>query len=148
MPDPSHHYGWRDFSERSSFGNLREWGYCAIAYTPTFEVGLDGVERMREFGIDIEKITEEDLRHWKSSIYGRKLQKDIRSTFYHMEEERIKGLARKYKIDYIVMNKKYQKAELSAFNLAYENEDFIVYSVFEGVGGQMKADAMNRKYAL
>ncbi len=129
MPDPSHSYGWRDFSERSSFGNLREWGYCAISYNPDYKIYQDGIERMNEFGIDIEKITEEDLKDSKAFIYGDKLRKDIRLKFYNMKARQFKALSRKYKINYVVMKKKYHQNEFDAFKVAYENKYYIMYKI-------------------
>lgn len=129
MPDPAHYYGWRDFSERSSFGNLREWGYCAIAYNPNLKVYQEGLKRMREFGIDIDKITEEDLRNSETFIYGQKLTNDFRITLYNMKAGRLRTLSNKYQINYIVVDKRYQKYRFDAFKVAYENEHYIVYRV-------------------
>lgn len=129
MPDPSHSYGWRDFSERSSFGNLREWGYCAIGYNPDAKVYREGIKRMREFGIDVEKIREEDIINSSTFIYGSKLVNDIRTEFYNMKEEQIQYLSNKYSIDYIVMNKQYHKNSFCSFNVAYENQHYIIYKL-------------------
>jgi hypothetical protein len=133
MPDPSHSYGWRDFSERSSFGNLREWGYCAIGYNPDAKVYREGIKRMREFGIDVEKVTDEDLRTLKSGIYGQKLNRDIQKSYYTRSADRFEFLNNKYKIDYMVMNRKYHKPAqqadlLKKFRIVYLNEHFIVYT--------------------
>ena len=134
MPDPSRSYGWRDFSERSSFGNLREWGYCAIAYNPDANVYREGIERMRNFEIDAEKVSNRDLRESKTSIYGQKLNKDIRATFYNMRAEQLKEISNKYKIDYVIMNRKYHKPAqqadlLKKFRVVYMNDHFIVFTL-------------------
>lgn len=132
MPDPSHHYGWRDFSERSSFGNFREWGYAAIAYNPDMKVYQEGLRRMREFGVDIEKITDEDLRDAKHLIYSQKLN-DIRYSYYNMSPNRLQRLCEKYGIDYFVMYKGFlsasqEKVLTERFKIAYMNDQFVVYS--------------------
>jgi len=129
MPDPSHGYGWRDFSERSSFGNLREWGYCAIAYNPNCTVYREGLERMQEFGIDVEKISEQDLKNSKTLIYGQKLAKDIRTAYYSMNVEQLKKISNKYKIDYVIMNKRYHKNKFEALKVDYENEHYVLYKL-------------------
>jgi hypothetical protein len=129
MPDPTHHYGWRDFSERSSFGNLREWGYCAIAYNPTYKVYREGIRRMREFGIDIDIINEKDVRNPESYIYGQKLTRYLGITYYDMKAERLRALSEKYKIDYLIMEKRRQKYQFKQFTVVYENEHYIVYRV-------------------
>ena len=118
MPDPTHNYGWRDFSERSSFGNLREWGYASFAYNSDYEIYLEGKKRLAEFGFDI---MEENLSVLKKSYVN------FRQTFYGMKAEQLSALSSKYKIDYVIMNKEYLKNKIDAFNVAYENECYIVY---------------------
>jgi len=45
MYDPStSSFGWRDFSERKRFGNIREWGYSVFVYTSDFKIYQDGIE--------------------------------------------------------------------------------------------------------
>lgn len=129
MPDPSHSYGWRDFSERSSFGNLREWGYCAIAYNPDYDVYQQGVGRMKEFGIDIERITDKDLKDSTTFIYGQRLNRKLRRVFYCMKSVELEAFTRKYEIDYVVMNKKYHKSKFNNVKTAYENKHYIVYKL-------------------
>ena len=48
-------------------------------------------------------------------------------TFYTMNEEQLSKLSRNYKIDYVVMNKKYHKNKFDAFTVIYENKYYIVY---------------------
>lgn len=55
---------------------------------------------MKEFGIDF---TEEDLK-----LITRPYS-NLRRTFYTMKAEQLRGLSRKYKIDYVIMDKEYQK---------------------------------------
>jgi hypothetical protein len=125
MPDPSHSYGWRDFSERSSYGNLREWGYCAIAYSSEAKVYREGIKRIREFGIEIDDITTKDLINHNDFIYGIKLNNIVRNNFYSMSSVRIKELSDKYNIDYVIMDKRYGKKPF--LKSVYENEYFHIY---------------------
>ena len=127
MPDPSHHYGWRDFSERSSFGNLREWGYTNITYNPDYSTYQEGLKRMKEFGIDMEIISEEILKNSKAFIYGQKLAEDIRMFFYSMNSKNLRAISSKHKIDYFIMKKKNQKVFFDDFEVVYENKFYIVY---------------------
>jgi hypothetical protein len=129
MPDPAHYYGWRDFSERSSFGNLREWGYSIIAYTSDRLAYEEGLKRMREFDIDIDMITEDDLKNRKLFIYGKDLSKKVREVFYRMKSADFMSLSRKYGLDYIVMNKKYHEGKFDDLKIAYENKHYIVYEM-------------------
>ena len=125
MPDPSHSYGWRDFSERSSFGNLREWGYCSIAYNPDAKVYREGKKRIKEFGVEIDNVTTKDLKNDKNFIYGIKINNIVRKNFYNMSSVKIKKLSDKYNIDYVIMDKRY--GEKPSLKSVYENEYFHVY---------------------
>ena len=125
MPDPSHSYGWRDFSERSSFGNLREWGYGAISYNPDAKVYREGIKRIREFGIEIDDVTTKDLINDNNFIYGIKLNNIARNNFYSMSSVRIKELSDKYNIDYVIMDKRY--GEKPFLKSVYENKHFYIY---------------------
>jgi len=131
ISDPSQGYGWRDFSERSSFGSLREWGFTAVAYNPDFKVYQEGLNRMRAIGIDINEITEDDIENRETGIYGQKLAKQIQEVFYSMDAGQLKTLIAKYDIDYIVLQKKYYENKLTSFSLAYENDDYVVYKTTE-----------------
>jgi hypothetical protein len=82
---------------------------------------------MREFGIDIEKVTDRDLQESKTMIYGQKLARDIRRIFYDMRAERLTNLSNKHSIDYVIMNKKYHKNKFVVFKVAYENDHYILY---------------------
>lgn len=133
MPDPSHYYGWRDFSDRSSFGNLREWGYCAIAYNPDFKTYREGIKRMREFGISVEGVKDEDFKKMGTFIYGQKLNKELRKVFYSMNADELRALAKKYEIDYVVMKKKYITQPIN-LPITYKNEHYIVFCIKNSSG--------------
>jgi hypothetical protein len=133
MTDPTHYYGWRDFSERSSFGNLHEWGYTGIAYHVDKGIYEEGMNRMREFGIDIDKISDEDLKNSKYRVYLQQLSKKLRKDFYDMTPADLMYLARKYKIDFVVMNRKYHRTIFHNLRIAYENDNFIVYRLLNRI---------------
>ena len=128
MPDPSHYYGWRDFSERSSFGNLREWGYSAIAYNPNVKTYNAGIQRMKDFGINIKEVTGDDFNKMNTFNYGQKLSIDLRKIFYNMNYIKLMELSKKYGINYIIRQKKYL-TNPSRLKVAYENDNFILYYV-------------------
>jgi hypothetical protein len=122
MPEPHHYYGWRDFSIRSSFGNVREWGLLSILYISDHEIYLEGLERLKEFGIDM---SEENL----AALYKAKSRAEVRRRFYDMTMKDFENLSRRYGIDYVVMNKKYQKEKIDGLEIAYENGVYIVYEL-------------------
>jgi len=128
MPDPAHAYAWRDFSERSSFGNLREWGFSSFAYNSNYTIYQEGLGRIKEFGIDIEKITESDLKTNKLLLRGEKINTDIREAYYNMEIDKLHSLCKKYHIDYIILDKRFVRKtyDKAKFMLVYENYYYII----------------------
>jgi len=133
MPDPSGSYGWRGFSDRSSFGTIREWGYGAIAYNPDFKTYREGIKRMREFGISVEGVKDEDFKKMGTFIYGQKLNKELRKVFYSMNADELRALAKKYEIDYFVMRKKYITQPIN-LPIVYKNEHYIIYCIKNSSG--------------
>ena len=131
MPDPSHYYGWRDFSERSSFGNLREWGYTSIAYNPDKKMFEEGLKRMKELGVDISKITMADIKEFTSVPYFYKFD-NVRKNYNNMSDSQLQTLSEKYGIDYFIINKNLRKASpqklFGKFRIAYSNDSFFVFT--------------------
>jgi hypothetical protein len=135
MPDPSHTYGWRDFSERSSFGNIREWTYTIIGYNSDYEILKKGLQRLKEFGIEVDKISEEDLKKDKSLLRGTKLTEEIRQAYYTMSDLRLKELCAKYQIDYVVFDKQFMKKERdrALFSPAFENKHYLILKPLQDI---------------
>jgi TPR repeat protein len=132
MPDPSILYGWRDFANRSSFGNIREWGFVAIAYTPDNAKYLEGKNRLKIFGIDIDGITEEQIRNSKTRVLGDQLVLQAKARFYSSTPSDLQALCDAYGIDYFIMEKKSLPAQrfkqmTDSFQTAFQNDSFIVF---------------------
>jgi hypothetical protein len=127
LPDPSHNYGWRDFSERSSFGNLREWGYTNIAYNPDYGLYQEGLSRMRQFGIDIDKLTYKDIKNSVKFSYGSKLVREIQKNYYALSAQQLKNITIRNEINYAIMKKKYQIKKYDLLEIAFENDHYVVY---------------------
>ena len=125
MIDPSMSYGWRAYSQRASFGVLREWTQFAWLYSSDYELYKEGMKRFNEFGIDIQSERyqiQPRLKHFKN------LRKDIREKYYLFEEPWFKYMSKKYGINYLVMNKEFIKHHLS-FKVIYENKHFLLYEI-------------------
>jgi hypothetical protein len=124
MVDPTIYYGWRDFSQRSSYGNLREWLHTGWLYDSQKLTYQEGMKRFGEFGINWA-----DYLNRRPSIQGfDDLSEDIKSAFYSKDEEWFKRLGGVYKINYIVFIKEHLKYELK-LRKVYENGSFIIYSL-------------------
>ena len=124
MVDPSINYGWRDYSQRSSFGSLREWLHTSWLYNSKLEFYLEGMKRFNEFKISLDGYL--GVPHPLSS--GKKLGKDVKRQYYSFNDDWRLDIAKRYGIDYFVMKKNEMKTS-SQMLTAYENEHFIVLSV-------------------
>jgi hypothetical protein len=118
------YFGWRDFSQRSSYGNLREWLHTGWLYDSQKLRYQEGMKRFGEFGLNWA-----DYLNRRPSIQGiDDLSEDIKSVFYIKDEEWFKSLGEVYKINYIVFIKEHLKHEFKP-QKAYENESFVIYSL-------------------
>lgn len=122
MVDPTIYYGWRDFSQRSSFGNLREWLHTGWLYDSRFDVYQEGIKRFGEFGIDIER-----YKYMTPAISGFDLLSgDIKKSFYLKSTDWFDALSRRYEINYLLMQKKFIQKEI-AHESVFENNSFVIY---------------------
>lgn len=122
MIDPTIYYGWRDFSQRSSFGNLREWLHTSWLYDSQAAVYEEGRKRFDEFGIDIEP-----YKQIRPSIEGsHRLSDDVRQTFYLKDSDWFGDISRRYGISYLVIQRQYLKANL-IHEEVFKNDSFVVY---------------------
>jgi hypothetical protein len=139
MPDPTHYYGFRDFSERSDFGNHREWGYHSIAYNPAQKVFNEGLKRMKALGLDISKISMDNIKNSESFPYSPEFHKNVQSYYYNMNADELDGIFKKFGIDYFIFNRNLRQKSLSKlfkkFKIVYSNDDFFVF-----IKGEQKAD--------
>lgn len=124
MVDPSIHYGWRDFSSRSSFGNLREWLHTSWLYDSREESYREGRKRFDELGIELAPYLK-----YKPPIEGyNQLNIDVRKRFYDMRPEWFNAMAVRYGVDYVVMAKS-GIHQTYPFTAAFENKNFVVYKL-------------------
>jgi hypothetical protein len=120
MVDPTIYYGWADYSQRSSFGNLRGWIYN-WTLSMNFEIYQEGMRRLNEFSINLN-----DYLHEKPSLKGfHKLSEKVKEKYYSLDDNWRLDMARRYGIDYFVMDKN-EMIEPSMLRTAYENEYFLV----------------------
>jgi hypothetical protein len=122
--DPTIYYGWRDFSERSSFGSIREWLHVSWLYDSNSKVFNEGLRRFQIFDINYS-----NYLHYPIAVQGfDKLNIDARDKLYSMSTSWFQSISQKYNLQYIVLQKKYQLNQLQLI-IHYENEHFIVYKV-------------------
>lgn len=125
MTDPTIYYGWREYSRRSSFGNLREWTYN-WANSNDYETYREGMKRFGELGLELEPY----LRY-NPAVRGFSALSDEVSKRYHLADDGWRNrLVERYGIDYFVMDKNKMIAPPAepggSFQRVYENRDFLV----------------------
>jgi hypothetical protein len=119
--DPVIIYGWRDFSERSSFGNYREWLHTSWLYDSSYSWYLKGMERFGEFNIDLSEYVDQD----PPINNPPELFESIREKFYSYDDNWRLYMSKKYDINYFVMRKSMIKSP-STLPIVFENEDFVI----------------------
>jgi hypothetical protein len=123
MPDPTIYYGWRDYSRRSSFGNLREWLFTSWLYDSDMARYTEGLRRFSEFGID-----PRPMLAARPPLTGfARLNKAVKERYYRASDEWRLGLARRYDVDYFVFVRR-DVIQPSRLPIAYENEHFVVHA--------------------
>lgn len=126
MVDPTICYGWRDFSQRSSFGNIREWLHTSWLYDSQLGRYQEGLRRFGEFGIDIEP-----YKQIRPSIEGyHRLSDDLRRAFYLKDRVWFEDVSRRYGISYVVVQRKFVNREVF-LDSVFENSGFVVYRLGE-----------------
>lgn len=121
MPPPDVSYGWRDFSERPSFGGAREWLLTSWAYDSSLEKFTEGVKRAQDLGISLEKYKGGSVR-----FEGQDLIKEARTLYSSHRLSWFCMMADKYKIQYFVLPS--QKVFKKEITWAYENKSYKVLS--------------------
>jgi len=129
-PDPSIHFGWRDFSQRSSFGNVREWGYTSIAYLADYKAFVEGRKRLSSFGVNLDLISGREVME-KGSMLNNEIIGKVERVFYTMPDNDVQKLVRTYGIDYFVLNKKKYAAfggvGFDSLKAEFENDSVVIY---------------------
>ena len=125
MVDPTISYGWRDFSERSSFGNLREWLHTSWLYDSRTDRYRAGLQRFAEFGIGLDPYLELSVSHLQGY---RKLNADVGKRFYDLDEEWFLSMWQRYSVSHVVMRKDGLVRNYS-FHKAFENQHFVIFDL-------------------
>jgi hypothetical protein len=100
MVDPTISYGWRDFSERSSFGSYREWLMVSWLYDSSLKTYSSGMERFSEF--DNIGDYADDLKNGEGRIVEM-----VRTEYYDLASGLHHRLSTKYGINYFVFDNRF-----------------------------------------
>ena len=117
--DPTIAYGWRDFSQRSSFGCAREWLHTSWGYNSDFGIYTDAIDRCKKCGVDPLKYIKEEKSFMQ--IY------EVIGDFFYYNPEGRKKIAEFYGVTYFVYNK--TKDPSFPGKVVYENEQYIISAI-------------------
>jgi hypothetical protein len=127
MTDPAHAYGWKDYSRRASYGNLRDWTHTVIVYRSDDAKFAEGIRRARLLGVDPERYLARAVASSNISQKGAeyaKMYQDIRSAYYELSGAELLNFARDEGIDYFVFELKY--VNLLQVRPVYQNAHFAI----------------------
>jgi hypothetical protein len=120
MPDPGHSYGWREGSQRPSFGAVREWLQNSFMYNSRKVIFDEGLKRFAEFGLPLD-----EYLHMDPNLARGEIVRDVRSRYYNAPKEWFAGIHERYGVEYFVFERARLKGA-SPLPVAYENESYIV----------------------
>jgi len=123
MPDPGHAYGWREFSERPSFGSVREWLYAGWIYNSQRRAFDEGLARVAVLGHPIEQILEQE-RH-QTDYAKSTLPIDLQNFYYAQTADWFKRVGQQYGIDYFVFDQS-RAQDVPGLNVIYGNNYYTV----------------------
>ena len=120
MPDPTHYYGWRAYSHRPSFGNVREWLMSGWFYASDADALREGKMRFSEFDIPLEPFV-----NWENPLDGYfALHYKTQEKYYSQPRQWFEHIAAKYGVRYFVFHK--DRAGTIPVPVVFENEHFTI----------------------
>jgi hypothetical protein len=126
MTDPAIAYGWRDFSQRSSFGTLQEWYKTGWLYSGDEAALHEGAQRAARLGVE-ELVPERAEKRPRSEFIKAAKQRALEN-FYQSDGEVTAAIARDYDVQYIVIKNSNasQYGAIPPWPRAFENDRFTV----------------------
>lgn len=127
MVDPCTTYGWRDYSNRSSFGSLQEWYKTGWLYSGDRQALHQGIRRGGRLGINIDVLLPAHKRYKPIQVYNA-FCTIARTSFYNQDGKILAGIAQDYHIQYVVMDKTWSKryGGMPDWAVAFENRYYRV----------------------
>jgi len=118
---PSYNPGWREYSQRPSFGTMYEWTVLPALYVSDADILGEGLRRLGEFGIDLDEYINMETNQNRFRL----LQAKAHALFYQFDDSWRLRLARKYGIDYFVLQRD-MIAKPSHLPVVFENDHIVI----------------------
>ena len=119
MTDPCILYGWRDFSNRSSWGTYQEFLKTSWLYASHYPNFQEGLRRAKVLGIDAEKMLKETPNKLLQNASN--ACSIARKTYYSADITWLKQVSMDYGVDYFIFLKQHTLIDL-LYSPVYENE--------------------------
>lgn len=120
LVDPLISYGWRDYSQRSSYGSLREWLHTSWLYDSNPDNYREGVRRFSELGLDARPYLELRPTNTKMAAFYSAVQE----RFYSLDDNWRLSISRRYGVDFFVMDR--SRFRETSMAKVYENRSFVI----------------------
>ncbi|MET3615059.1 hypothetical protein ABID16_003402 [Rhizobium aquaticum] len=123
MLDPTGSYGWRQYSQRPSFGVLREWLYSGWIYNPKPEILNEGLRRAGLLGLSSDDLA---IRPGESPDDARaRIADRAAKAFNGLDASSIQRMAKDNGISYFVFDRA-GRENLNSLDVVYQNNDYAV----------------------
>lgn len=140
--DPSEIYGWRDFSERSSFGVSREWAYSTFVYMSGRHSWTETVERMRLFDVDLlEVLRNSRTKNRCSYEVKNEINHQLSESFRNLDLERLRQLHDRYGVRYVVAQRELTPHKQEGLLPVFENNEYVLFEIRQHPFGETPADS-------
>lgn len=123
MVDPTISYGWRQYSQRPSFGTVREWLYSGWLYNTDPKVMAEGLRRAALLGLDVPTYTEIAKTDFTRAYTL--LVTDATRLFGEKDAATLTSLARENGIAFFVYDRR-KVERLPALPVVFENDQYVI----------------------
>ncbi len=123
MTDPGQAYGWREHSERPSFGTLREWLYSGWIYNTQLAVMKEGLRRAGVLGLRVDDYIAADRT--APGTARAKITRDASQAYHSKDDAWRRQMAREEQIRFFVMDKT-KMAGARPSDVVFENDRYLV----------------------
>ena len=121
MLNPDYYGGWRDISERASFGTVNEWLHNAWIYDSNFKIYQEGVRRFSLLGLNLQ-----NYYSLNRNQALRQIRIDTKKSYYNKKNQWFKNMSDKENIKYFVFEKKNMKKNRYNLHCPYENKHYVI----------------------
>ncbi|MEM7249812.1 MAG: hypothetical protein AAF493_00220 [Pseudomonadota bacterium] len=127
LVDPCDAYGWRDYSNRSSFGSIHEWYKAGWLYSGNRDVLHDGLRRGTALGIEVDALIPAGTRLTPGQA-RRTLCEAARKTVYSIQGDALGDAVRQFDVDFVVLRKDIAQkyGGYPNWSSKYQNEHYVV----------------------